>query len=242
MRFLWSELPAGDHDSRAESLLARAASDVHESLRPAPGAVTAALLLARAILMISLKEKRTHTAERIAMRVKDIPTQDRPRERLLAQGSDALADRELLALLLGSGTAGDDAITLAGRMLSEHGTLYELSRADPHALLRLPGVGPAKAARVAAAFELVRRARPEAGRVRIATTADLARVIAPLLQGRRRERVVVVVCDSANTVLRTMTLTEGAVDRSLIPVRDVLTAHGSVELDSYTRLRAPAPR
>lgn len=156
------------------------------------------------------------------MRVKDIAVRDRPRERLLAQGSDALADRELLAILLGSGTAGTDAITLAGQMLSEHGNLYELSRTDPHALLRVPGMGPAKVARLAAAFELVRRAQPETGRAKITTTADLAHVVAPLLRSHARERVAVVVCDSANRVLRAVTLTEGATDRSLVPIREVL--------------------
>lgn len=59
VRFRWSELRAVDHGGRAESPLARAASDVHESFRTAPGAATATLLLARAFLMIYLKEKRT---------------------------------------------------------------------------------------------------------------------------------------------------------------------------------------
>jgi DNA repair protein RadC len=87
------------------------------------------------------------------------------------------------------------------------------------------GLGPAKAARIAAAFQLGRRAIPpvDGVRVRVRGSADLAALTAPLLRGLRHERVVVVVCDGAGTVLRTATLTEGAADRSLIPVRDVLS-------------------
>jgi DNA repair protein RadC len=79
------------------------------------------------------------------MRIKDLPAPQRPRERLLAHGPQALADRELLALLLGSGTDGIDAMELAAKLIAECGGLQALSVADPHALLAaLPGVDPAK--------------------------------------------------------------------------------------------------
>ncbi|GAB2558282.1 JAB domain-containing protein [Nocardia heshunensis] len=159
------------------------------------------------------------------MRMADIPIADRPRERLLDRGAEALSDRELLALLIGSGTGGRDAVELAGQLLIRHGGLHELSRTPAHELMAgLPGMGPAKAARVAAAFHLARRAAPAEvrGRQYIRCSADLAEVAAPLLAGLRHERVVVVVCDSAGAVLRKATLTEGAIDRSLLPVREVL--------------------
>jgi DNA repair protein RadC len=158
------------------------------------------------------------------MRMADVPVADRPRERLLERGAEALADRELLALLIGSGTDGCDAVELAGQLIARHGGLYELSRTAPHEMEGLPGMGPAKAARVAAAFQLGRRAAPAEiqSRQYVRGSADLARVAAPLLTGLRHERVVVVVCDAAGAVLRKATLTEGVVDRSLLPVRDVL--------------------
>lgn len=159
------------------------------------------------------------------MRIKDLPERDRPRERLLGRGAEALADRELLSLLLGSGTSGCDAVSLAGQLIARHGGLYELSRAAPHELAAgIPGLGPAKTARIAAAFQLGRRAVPPSseGVVRIRRSAELAAVAGPLLRGLRHERVVIVVCDGAGAVLRTAVLTEGAADRSLIPVRDVL--------------------
>jgi DNA repair protein RadC len=159
------------------------------------------------------------------VRIADVPVPDRPRERLLSRGPEALSDRELLALLLGSGTGGCDAMELAGRLIARHSGLYELSRVSAHELAGLPGIGPAKAARVAASFQLGRRvAQADLGdRRRVRGSGDLAAVTAPSLSGLRHERVVVVVCDSAGTVLRTAVLTEGAADHSLIPVRDVLS-------------------
>lgn len=158
------------------------------------------------------------------MRIKDLPAPQRPRERLLSHGPEALADRELLALLLGGGTFGTDAVELAAKLIADCGGLQALSAADPHILLAaLPGIGPAKAARITAAFALARRASQPIPSARIKGTADIAVCAAPLLRGERRERVVVVVCDTANRVLRTTLLTEGGTDRSLIPVRDILT-------------------
>lgn len=159
------------------------------------------------------------------MRVKDLPATDRPRERLLEFGPEALSDRELLALLLGSGARDLDALELAGRLIASQGGLRRLAHATPHELVGLFGIGPAKAARVAAAFQLARRSQSDEQptRRKVRVTADIAECVLPLLRGLRHERVVVVVCDAAGTVLRTVRLTEGATDRSLIPVRDVLS-------------------
>ena len=158
------------------------------------------------------------------MKVLDLPELDRPRERLLSRGAAALSDRELLALVLGSGLPGCDAIELAAVLIGESGGLPALATADPHALKRLPGIGAGKAARVAAAFELARRAAAARDRRRIVGSADVAAVAAPYLRGLRHERVVVVACDTSGSLLRVASLTEGSADRSLIPVRDVLTA------------------
>lgn len=158
------------------------------------------------------------------MRILDLAESDRPRERLLTTGREALADRELLALLLGSGAPGTDAISLAVKIIDACGGLPRLARAEPHELLGLPGIGPAKAARVAAAFQLARRAESSMPPRRVRGSADIALVTAPLLRGHPTERVAVVVCDPAGNVIRTVRLTDGATDRSLIPVRDVLRA------------------
>lgn len=158
------------------------------------------------------------------MRILDLPERDRPRERLLRLGAKALSDRELLAILLGSGRWKCDAIELAAELIRGSQDLQELAVADPEALKRMPGVGSAKAARVAAAFELARRAANPGDVQRVSGSADVARAAAPFLRGLRHERVVMIVCDNGGGIRRVMPLTDGAADESLISVRDVLHA------------------
>jgi hypothetical protein len=77
-------------------------------------------------------------------RIKDLPEHDRPRERLLARGAEALSERELLALQLGKGRRGESALDLAAALLAEHGGLARIAAARPEELARRPGIGPAK--------------------------------------------------------------------------------------------------
>ena len=156
------------------------------------------------------------------MKVQDLPKAERPRERLLKVGPRNLADRELLALMLGSGLPGQDAIELGAALIEYAGDLSALMAADPYALTKVPGIGVAKAVRVIGAFELGRRAAEAVPRRRITCSSDVVSEAAPYLRGLQQERVVVVACDAAGGVLRVMSLTDGGSDRSLLPVRDVL--------------------
>ena len=79
---------------------------------------------------------------------------DRPRERLSRLGPSTLSDAELLALILGSGRSGEDVRALAIRILKDAAGLWPLARMSVAELSRIDGIGPAKAARLAAAFEL----------------------------------------------------------------------------------------
>jgi DNA repair protein RadC len=142
----------------------------------------------------------------------------------MTSGAAALADRELLAVLLGSGFRGSSAMDLAAQVIEHCGDLDGLARSEPHRLLAVPGVGPAKAARVAAAFSLVRRAQAGPERSRVTSSSDLAAVAAPLLRGHSRERLVIVVCDTRGAVLRRTVLTEGGADHTTVPVREIIAA------------------
>ncbi|GAA3445110.1 JAB domain-containing protein [Planomonospora venezuelensis] len=157
------------------------------------------------------------------MRVKDMPATDQPRERLLSVGATALADRELLALLLGSGGRGTNAVELASHLIAHCGDLRGLARSDAHRLMTVPGIGPAKAARIIAAFHLVRQAQAEPERRRVTGSGDLAAVASPLLRGLGHERVVAVVCDSGGAVVRRAVVSEGGSDHALAPVREIIT-------------------
>src|SRR5256885_16487324 len=94
------------------------------------------------------------------MTIEHWPETDRPRERLYFNGPTALADAELLALQLGSGRRGKDAVEVAREMLATYGSLSGVAGREGNELARPPGVGPAKAARPVARFGLTRRLRP----------------------------------------------------------------------------------
>ena len=113
-------------------------------------------------------------ALRPALRLALLPD-DRPRERLAALGPECLADAELVALLLGSGRQGENALELAASLLAALGGLPGLAQAEPEDLTRQAGIGDARAAVLKAAVELGRRvtgARPERGR-RLAAAAEV---------------------------------------------------------------------
>ena len=96
-------------------------------------------------------------------RIHDLPEADRPRERLLRLGAKALSDAELLAIFINTGSKGENAIQVAQRLLATYGnSLREISRREGADLIReVKSLGPAKAAHLAAAFELGRRAEKE---------------------------------------------------------------------------------
>ncbi len=154
-----------------------------------------------------------------------LPLHERPRERLLARGADALTERELLALVLRNGTRGLSALDLAAELLAEYGNLAHLALARPEELATRKGVGTAKAAAVVAAFQLARRVDAQVdGPLVLRSADDVARVARHELGGVRRERVLVLVCDSANRLRHTVVVSEGSIDRSLVPVREILNA------------------
>jgi len=153
-----------------------------------------------------------------------LPEHERPRERLQAVGVESLSERELLALVLRNGRTGESAVDLAGSLLATFGGLNGLARALPEELAAVPGVGSAKAGSLVAAFRL----GVLAGRIIEApvlrSSADIARVAAEHLGGLRRERVLVLVCDGANRLLQVVAVSQGSMDRSLVPVREILNA------------------
>jgi len=95
------------------------------------------------------------------MSIKNLPATTRPREKLLALGPQALADVELLALLLRTGLPGQGVLELAQSVLAHCGGWSGLLRSDANALARIKGLGPAKRAELGAVLEIARRALSE---------------------------------------------------------------------------------
>jgi DNA repair protein RadC len=160
----------------------------------------------------------------MAVPISALPEHDRPRERLLARGAGALSDQELLAILLRSGTRGASATDLAASLLRDHGGLRGLASAKPEELAANAGVGLAKATALVAAFELGRRADHPHEAIVIRSAEDVASVARLELNGQRRERVLVLICDGANRLRQTVVVSEGSIDRSLVPCREILNA------------------
>jgi DNA repair protein RadC len=151
------------------------------------------------------------------------PETERPRERLYWNGPDALADTELLALQLGSGCRGRSASDVAREVLARYGTLADLAGREATELARVPGVGRAKAARLAAAFELTRRLRARAPgtRVVLASPAEVYAAFAPLMEDLRHEVFRVALLDAQNGLLRDRVVSEGTLSASLVHAREI---------------------
>ncbi len=148
---------------------------------------------------------------------------DRPRERLASEGTGALSDAELLALLLRTGSHSKDALAVASELLNLHGGLRRVSQANGAELARSPGIGPAKSASILAALEIGRRL--ERRRLVVGTAmrgpVDIFRHFQPELRDLRQERFVVVLLDARHRVMRTEVVSQGTLTASLVHPREV---------------------
>jgi len=155
--------------------------------------------------------------------IREIPCEQRPRERLLDRGTAALSDGELLAILLRTGEPGRSVLLLAAELLRDSGGLPGLMSASPRDLLR-PGVGPAKAASVLAAVEIGRRLARSA----VPNQVDLDDLdsVADYLRmryGRRHQEVLgALYLDSRHRLLAERELYRGTLQRALVEPREVL--------------------
>ena len=155
--------------------------------------------------------------------IREIPTSERPRERLALRGAGGLSAGELIGLIWGSGARGRSAVDLAEEALARFEGLTGLARATELELEALPGVGAAKAAQLTAAFELGRRLLADwpSGRWTIRSPGDVAdRLI--LQMGRlEREELRIVLLNTKNVVLRVQTVYQGNVSSSLVRVGEL---------------------
>lgn len=166
------------------------------------------------------------------MHIRDWPESERPREKLLARGAGALSDAELLALFLGSGTAGRDAVASARGLLADHDGLRRLLDRDARALTRLRGIGPARACLLAAALELGQRhlaaqlARGEA----LADPDAAGRYFAQRLRGLDHEVFAALYLDTRHRALGFEELFRGGIDGAEVHPRVLVQralAHGA---------------
>jgi DNA repair protein RadC len=146
---------------------------------------------------------------------------ERPREKLFSRGPKAVYLKELLAILLGSGKKGQSALGLAQSILEGVGA-DGLADAGTRELLRLPGVGPAKAARLVAAVELGRRLlMPERDGAIVKSPRDVYELTRGEVEGARKEKFLALYLDTAHRVIHWETVSVGTLDTSLVHPREV---------------------
>jgi DNA repair protein RadC len=151
------------------------------------------------------------------------PEKERPRERLLQHGPETLAEAELLGILLGKGTRKKTAIDLARELLDQYQSLQKLFSRSPSELMKVKGIGSAKAATLSAAFELVRRiqSQKDSSKASFKRSADVANHYLPLMRDLRREVFKVILLNRANRLIKDVTVSEGTLEASIVHPRDV---------------------
>jgi DNA repair protein RadC len=177
-----------------------------------------------------------------SVRIADLPISERPRERLMAIGAKNLTETELIAILINTGqTRGNlSAIGLAQHILQQLGQykrtpLDVLRDINPRELMRIPGIGPAKAATIVAAVELGKRTfkfRPNE-RIAVNSPAAAAAVLSSELMWQNQERFAVLMLDVKNRLIATKIITIGTATETSIHPREIfreIVRQGSTKL------------
>ena len=156
--------------------------------------------------------------------IKEIPLNDRPREKMAVKGAAALTDAELIAILLRTGTAEKSAIDIASEMTADGGLYKRLAGITRlNELTNIKGLGQAKAATVLAALEIGRRiasAKP-LEKIHLSCPQDVADFLMPRLRYAAKEQFVVILLNNKNKVIGTEVVSEGSLSSSIVHPREV---------------------
>ncbi len=156
-------------------------------------------------------------------KIKDWPAAERPREKLLQRGAAALSDTELLAILIRVGSGKSTAFDLARKILVQEKNLRGVAGKTAQELMRLKGIGEAKAVELLAAFEIGRRIQGMNNELKtiIHSPEDIARIMIPRLRDRKSESFWVMLLDAKNALMHEEELTTGTLTASLVHPREV---------------------
>jgi DNA repair protein RadC len=158
----------------------------------------------------------------VQLKIREMPRDDRPREKLAARGASALSDAELIAILLRTGIEGANAVEVARQLIEKYGSLGALSRCTVREIAKIKGIGLAKAAQLAAAFGLGQRlARETLSRQKIDTPELLYELLGPEMRALHKESLRVVLLDTRYHLLRLEEVSLGSVNESIAHPRDV---------------------
>ena len=156
--------------------------------------------------------------------IHDLPTSERPRERLQKFGAEALSAQEILAVILGWGISGESVMVTAQRLLSQFGSLKGIAGASIEELAGVRGIGLAKAAQIRAVFELVSRLEEyhdgEKKEV-VKTPEDVVAQVRSRLKSKKKEYFLALLLDTRNQLIRVAEVSVGSLDSSIVHPREV---------------------
>lgn len=164
-----------------------------------------------------MNETKTHVL------IREIPVDERPRERMMQYGAKSLSNAELLAILLRTGTASQSAVHIAERILSQTSGLKGLTESTIETLVQIKGVGPAKAVQILAGVELGRRISrtiPEE-RLTVRSPQDAADFMMDELQHLTQEHFVCLFLNTKNQVISKETIFVGSLNASIVHPREI---------------------
>ena len=156
--------------------------------------------------------------------IHDLPLGERPRERLLKLGAEALSAQEILAVILGRGTKGEPVMMTSQKLVSRFGNLKGIANASVEELIQTTGIGPAKAAQIKAALELSRRLEADASekpRAILKSPEDVAAEVRSQLKGKKKEHFLVLCLDTRNRLIDCKLVSMGSLDTSVVHPREV---------------------
>ncbi|MEQ1851752.1 MAG: DNA repair protein RadC [Chthoniobacteraceae bacterium] len=158
-----------------------------------------------------------------SLKIHELPSQERPREKLAALGAGALSESELIAILLRTGVQGANAVDVGRELIKRFGSLGGLTRASVQELAAVHGVGPAKATQLAAAFELgTRLARESLTGMPLDTPARIYELLGTEMRQLGKESLRVVMLDTKLRLLRTEEVSLGSLNECLAHPREIL--------------------
>lgn len=156
--------------------------------------------------------------------IKDLSNDDKPRERLLLKGPEALSDSELLALIIGSGGKNASAIEVSSQLIKQFGSLKGVLEANLRQLVNKRHIGIAKAVAIKAVAEIAKKAylSRDIPKITVSTPHDAFNYIKKELFGKTQERLYLINLDTRKKVVSKELISLGSINETLIPVREIL--------------------
>ncbi|MEW6070096.1 MAG: DNA repair protein RadC [Candidatus Thermoplasmatota archaeon] len=165
---------------------------------------------------------RNKRATEYKFTIKELPDEEKPRERLISFGANAMSNAELLAIILRVGNYGENALDLAKRLLKQH-DIKSLSQITVGELKKIAGIGDAKACQIVACFELGRRAATytDKNKLSIKAPQDVANLLMPEMRYLKKEIFKVLYLDTKNRLLKNDVISVGSLNANVVHPREV---------------------